>query len=42
MTEIVVSVVVPVRNEAGNVAPLIDEIAAALDRPLGLRNHLRE
>lgn len=32
MTEIVVSVVVPVRNEAGNVAPLIDEIAAALDR----------
>src|SRR5581483_11770963 len=26
-----VSVVVPVRNEAGNVAPLIDEIAAALD-----------
>lgn len=31
MTEIVVSVVVPVRNEAGNVAPLINEIAAALD-----------
>lgn len=26
-----VSVVVPVRNEAGNVAPLIAEIAAALD-----------
>jgi dolichol-phosphate mannosyltransferase len=26
-----VSIVVPVRNEAGNVAPLIDEIAAALD-----------
>src|SRR5262249_4639473 len=25
-----VSVVVPVRNEAGNVAPLVDEIAAAL------------
>lgn len=31
MTEIAVSVVVPVRNEAGNVAPLINEIAAALD-----------
>ena len=26
-----VSIVVPVRNEAGNVAPLVDEIAAALD-----------
>ncbi|MEX0841951.1 MAG: glycosyltransferase family 2 protein [Xanthobacteraceae bacterium] len=26
-----VSVVVPVRNEAGNIAPLIDEISAALD-----------
>ena len=26
-----VSIVVPVRNEADNVAPLIDEIAAALD-----------
>jgi dolichol-phosphate mannosyltransferase len=26
-----VSVVVPVRNEAGNIAPLVDEIAAALD-----------
>jgi len=26
-----VSVVVPVRNEAGNVAPLVDEIAAALN-----------
>jgi dolichol-phosphate mannosyltransferase len=26
-----VSIVVPVRNEAGNIAPLIDEIAAALD-----------
>src|SRR5476649_1133008 len=26
-----VSVVVPVRNEAGNVAPLVGEIAAALD-----------
>ena len=25
-----VSVVVPVRNEADNVAPLVDEIAAAL------------
>jgi dolichol-phosphate mannosyltransferase len=29
--ETAVSVVVPVRNEAGNVAPLITEIAAALD-----------
>jgi dolichol-phosphate mannosyltransferase len=29
--EVAVSIVVPVRNEAGNVAPLIDEIAAALD-----------
>src|SRR3954469_7625180 len=28
---VVVSIVVPVRNEAENVAPLIDEIAAALD-----------
>jgi glycosyltransferase involved in cell wall biosynthesis len=27
----VVSVVVPVRNESGNIAPLVDEIAAALD-----------
>ena len=26
-----VSVVVPVRNEGGNVAPLVGEIAAALD-----------
>jgi dolichol-phosphate mannosyltransferase len=26
-----VSVVVPVRNEAGNVAPLVGEIARALD-----------
>ncbi|MDI1346028.1 MAG: glycosyltransferase, partial [Pseudolabrys sp.] len=26
-----VAVVVPVRNEAGNVAPLVAEIAAALD-----------
>ena len=26
------SVVVPVRNEAGNIAPLVEEIAAALDR----------
>src|SRR5262245_41659952 len=25
-----VSIVVPVRNEAGNIAPLVDEIAAAL------------
>jgi glycosyltransferase involved in cell wall biosynthesis len=30
-TEVVVSVVVPVRNEAENIAPLIAEIAAALD-----------
>ena len=30
-TEVAVSIVVPVRNEAGNVAPLIAEIAAALD-----------
>ena len=28
---VAVSIVVPVRNEAGNVAPLIAEIAAALD-----------
>ena len=28
------SVVVPVRNEAGNIAPLVEEIAAALDRPV--------
>ena len=28
---IAVSIVVPVRNEAGNVSPLIAEIAAALD-----------
>ena len=28
----VVSVVVPVKNEAGNIAPLVTEIAAALDR----------
>lgn len=27
-----VAVVVPVRNEAGNIAPLVDEIAAALSR----------
>lgn len=26
-----ISVVIPVRNEAGNIAPLVDEIAAALD-----------
>jgi dolichol-phosphate mannosyltransferase len=32
--ELAVSVVVPVRNEAGNIAPLVAEIAAALrDRP---------
>jgi dolichol-phosphate mannosyltransferase len=30
-TEVAVSVVVPVRNEAENIAPLIAEIAAALD-----------
>src|SRR5579859_6983347 len=30
-TEVAVSIVVPVRNEADNVAPLIAEIAAALD-----------
>jgi glycosyltransferase involved in cell wall biosynthesis len=30
-----VSVVVPVRNEAGNIAPLVDEIAAALANNLG-------
>jgi glycosyltransferase involved in cell wall biosynthesis len=29
-----VSIVVPVRNEADNIAPLIDEIAAALDKNL--------
>ena len=28
-----VSVVVPVRNEAGNIAPLVAEIEAALARP---------
>src|ERR1700760_4660232 len=27
-----VSIVIPVRNEAGNIAPLVDEIAAPLDR----------
>jgi dolichol-phosphate mannosyltransferase len=31
MTDPAVSVVVPVRNEAGNIAPLIEEIARALD-----------
>jgi dolichol-phosphate mannosyltransferase len=31
-TNLAVSVVVPVRNEAGNVAPLVAEIAAALER----------
>ena len=36
-----VSVVVPVRNEAGNVAPLVDEIAAALGRPR-VRDRLRQ
>jgi dolichol-phosphate mannosyltransferase len=29
-----VSIVVPVRNEADNIAPLVDEIAAALDKDL--------
>jgi dolichol-phosphate mannosyltransferase len=29
-----VSIVVPVRNEADNIAPLVDEIAAALDKKL--------
>jgi dolichol-phosphate mannosyltransferase len=29
-----VSIVIPVRNEAGNIAPLVDEIAVALDRSL--------
>src|SRR2546423_1320389 len=29
-----VSIVVPVRNEADNIAPLVDEIAAALDKNL--------
>ena len=37
-----VSVVVPVRNEAGNLAPLIDEIAAALGKGLRLRGDLRQ
>jgi glycosyltransferase involved in cell wall biosynthesis len=31
MTEPAIAVVVPVRNEAGNIAPLVEEIAAALD-----------
>ena len=30
-TDVAVSIVVPVRNEADNIAPLIAEIAAALD-----------
>jgi dolichol-phosphate mannosyltransferase len=30
-TDPAVSIVVPVRNEAGNIAPLVEEIAAALD-----------
>src|SRR3984893_2827494 len=30
-TNVAVSIVVPVRNEADNIAPLIDEITAALD-----------
>jgi glycosyltransferase involved in cell wall biosynthesis len=30
-TEVAISIVVPVRNEADNIAPLIEEIAAALD-----------
>ena len=29
-----VSIVVPVRNEADNIAPLVEEIAAALDKHL--------
>jgi hypothetical protein len=33
-----VSVVVPVRNEAGNVAPLVAEIAAALGNGAPSRN----
>ena len=36
-----VSVVVPVRNEAGNVAPLVAEIAAAM-APMAVRDHLRQ
>ncbi|MGB8135203.1 MAG: glycosyltransferase family 2 protein, partial [Pseudolabrys sp.] len=30
-TDLAVSIVVPVRNEAGNIAPLVEEIAAAVD-----------
>ena len=30
-TDPAVSIVVPVRNEAGNIAPLVEEIAAAID-----------
>jgi dolichol-phosphate mannosyltransferase len=33
-TALDVSIVVPVRNEADNIAPLVDEIAAALDKKL--------
>ena len=31
MTDPAVSIVVPVRNEAGNIAPLVEEVAAAVD-----------
>src|SRR5215475_13758081 len=34
-TPTTVSIVVPVRNEAGNIAPLVNEIAAALGQELG-------
>ena len=37
-----VSVVVPVRNEAGNIAPLVAEIAKALDGPMAVRSRLRQ
>ena len=37
-----VSVVVPVRNEAGNIAPLVAEIAAALDGQWRVRSGLRQ
>ena len=37
---VAVSIVVPVRNEAENVAPLIAEIVERARRPLGLRDHL--
>ena len=35
-----VAVVVPVRNEAGNIAPLVAEIAAALDGAVAVRDRL--